>query len=185
MISQGNRVITVWRILYLSRTFVGIMWGKSYSIRKQNGNLNQVKVYCSNKQAISNNGLPLIPSRSHGTWLPLKYFFTVFREIPCILAISLWVRPSCSCICLSFRKYSPQLPSSLLLYRYFDQYWLYRFLPWSGSLFFGRLPPFWLTIILAIIEQQTFFAKWCTKVLENDYLCYDFTSVPSYGELNE
>jgi transposase len=34
-------------------------------------------------------------------------------------------------------------------------------------------------------EQQTFFAKWGKKVLENDYLCYDITSVSSYGELNE
>ncbi|RJX26963.1 MAG: IS1634 family transposase [Dethiobacter sp.] len=33
--------------------------------------------------------------------------------------------------------------------------------------------------------QQTFFAKWGKKVLENDYLCYDITSVSSYGELNE
>lgn len=33
--------------------------------------------------------------------------------------------------------------------------------------------------------QQTFFAKWGQKVLENDYLCYDITSVSSYGELNE
>jgi len=38
---------------------------------------------------------------------------------------------------------------------------------------------------LSYAEQQTFFAKWCTKVLENDYLCYDITSVSSYGELNE
>jgi len=34
-------------------------------------------------------------------------------------------------------------------------------------------------------EQQTFFAKWGKKVLENDYLCYDITSISSYGELNE
>ena len=34
-------------------------------------------------------------------------------------------------------------------------------------------------------ERQTFFTKWCGKVSENDYLCYDITSVSSYSELNE
>lgn len=34
-------------------------------------------------------------------------------------------------------------------------------------------------------ERQTFFIKWCEKVSENDYLCYDITSVSSYSELNE
>jgi len=38
---------------------------------------------------------------------------------------------------------------------------------------------------LSHAEQQSFFAKWGKKVLENDYLCYDITSVSSYGELNE
>ena len=38
---------------------------------------------------------------------------------------------------------------------------------------------------LSFAEQQTFFTKWGKKVLENDYLCYDITSVSSYGELNE
>lgn len=33
--------------------------------------------------------------------------------------------------------------------------------------------------------RQTFFLRWGKKVLENDYLCYDITSVSSYGELNE
>ncbi len=33
--------------------------------------------------------------------------------------------------------------------------------------------------------QKTFFKKWGQKVLENDYLCYNTTSVSSYGELNE
>ena len=33
--------------------------------------------------------------------------------------------------------------------------------------------------------RQTFFARWGKKALENDYLCYDITSVSSYGELNE
>ena len=33
--------------------------------------------------------------------------------------------------------------------------------------------------------QKTFFKNWGQKVLENDYLCYDITSVSSYGELNE
>jgi len=39
--------------------------------------------------------------------------------------------------------------------------------------------------ILGDDSRQTFFARWGKKVLENDYLCYDITSVSSYGELNE
>lgn len=42
--------------------------------------------------------------------------------------------------------------------------------------------------ILRMLEadgQKTFFKKWGQKVLENDYLCYDITSVSSYGVLNE
>jgi hypothetical protein len=38
---------------------------------------------------------------------------------------------------------------------------------------------------IGIDGQQTFFAEWGRKVLENDYLCYDITSVSSYGVLNE
>jgi len=34
-------------------------------------------------------------------------------------------------------------------------------------------------------EKQTFLAKWMHTVLEEDYLCYDITSVSSYSELNE
>jgi len=34
-------------------------------------------------------------------------------------------------------------------------------------------------------QKQTFFAKWMKKRLENDYLCYDITSVSSYSEQNE
>lgn len=34
-------------------------------------------------------------------------------------------------------------------------------------------------------EKQTFLAKWMHAVLEEDYLCYDITSVSSYSELNE
>ena len=34
-------------------------------------------------------------------------------------------------------------------------------------------------------RKQTFFAKWMKKRLENDYLCYDITSVSSYSEQNE
>ncbi len=34
-------------------------------------------------------------------------------------------------------------------------------------------------------ERQTFFIEWCEKISENDYLCYDITSVSSYSELNE
>lgn len=45
-----------------------------------------------------------------------------------------------------------------------------------------------ITEILHSLEtngQKTFFKKWGQKVLENDYLCYDFTSVSSYATLNE
>ncbi len=34
-------------------------------------------------------------------------------------------------------------------------------------------------------EMQSFFSKWSNKILENDYLCYDLTSVSSYSEQNE
>lgn len=34
-------------------------------------------------------------------------------------------------------------------------------------------------------KRSTFFNRWVRKVMENDYLCYDITSVSSYGELNE
>ena len=33
--------------------------------------------------------------------------------------------------------------------------------------------------------KQTFLAKWINNILENDYICYDITSVSSYSELNE
>lgn len=33
--------------------------------------------------------------------------------------------------------------------------------------------------------QKTFFKVWGRKISEHDYLCYDVTSVSSYGELNE
>ena len=33
--------------------------------------------------------------------------------------------------------------------------------------------------------QQTFLKKWMSKILEDDYLCYDITSVSSYSNLNE
>lgn len=38
---------------------------------------------------------------------------------------------------------------------------------------------------ITIDEKQTFFTKWMNKVLENDYICYDITSISSYSELNE
>lgn len=38
---------------------------------------------------------------------------------------------------------------------------------------------------ITIDEKQTFCSKWMRKILENDYLCYDITSVSSYSELNE
>ena len=34
-------------------------------------------------------------------------------------------------------------------------------------------------------EKQTFLTKWMHSALEEDYLCYDITSVSSYSELNE
>ena len=33
--------------------------------------------------------------------------------------------------------------------------------------------------------KQTFLSRWMKKVLEDDYLCYDITSISSYSELNE
>jgi len=38
---------------------------------------------------------------------------------------------------------------------------------------------------ISIDKKQTFFIKWMNKVLEDDYLCYDITSISSYSELNE
>jgi hypothetical protein len=46
----------------------------------------------------------------------------------------------------------------------------------------------WISEILSSIgldEKQTFFVKWMKKVMEDDYICYDITSVSSYSELNE
>lgn len=34
-------------------------------------------------------------------------------------------------------------------------------------------------------HKQTFLSRWMEKSLENDYLCYDITSVSSYSKLNE
>jgi len=33
--------------------------------------------------------------------------------------------------------------------------------------------------------KQTFLAKWMKKTLENDFICYDITSISSYSELNK
>ncbi len=38
---------------------------------------------------------------------------------------------------------------------------------------------------ISIDKRQTFFSKWMNKVLGDDYLCYDITSISSYSELNE
>jgi len=38
---------------------------------------------------------------------------------------------------------------------------------------------------ISVDGKQTFFNKWMKKVLEDDYLCYDITSISSYSELNE
>ncbi len=42
-----------------------------------------------------------------------------------------------------------------------------------------------ILVSLGVDGRQTFFTRWGKKVLEHDYLCYDITSVSSYGELNE
>jgi transposase len=33
--------------------------------------------------------------------------------------------------------------------------------------------------------KQTFFSRWMKKIMDNDHLCYDITSISSYSELNE
>lgn len=38
---------------------------------------------------------------------------------------------------------------------------------------------------IGIDGKQTFLTNWMNKTLEDDYLCYDITSVSSYSELNE
>ena len=38
---------------------------------------------------------------------------------------------------------------------------------------------------ISIDKKQSFLARWIKKILENDYLCYDITSVSSYSEFNE
>src|SRR5271155_4077656 len=38
---------------------------------------------------------------------------------------------------------------------------------------------------IGIDGKQTFLGRWMDKVLEEDYLCYDITSISSYSELNE
>lgn len=45
-----------------------------------------------------------------------------------------------------------------------------------------------ITEILCAItmnEKQAFCTKWMDQILEDDYLCYDITSISSYSELNE
>ena len=38
---------------------------------------------------------------------------------------------------------------------------------------------------ITIDGKQTFLKRWANKVLEDDYLCYDITSISSYSKLNE
>ena len=38
---------------------------------------------------------------------------------------------------------------------------------------------------ITIDEKQTFLAKWMKKIMGDDFLCYDITSVSSYSDLNE
>ena len=53
----------------------------------------------------------------------------------------------------------------------------------AGSLTSQRISEILQSI--GIDEKQTFLAKWMKAVLEEDYLCYDITSISSYSELNE
>lgn len=38
---------------------------------------------------------------------------------------------------------------------------------------------------IGLDEKETFLVKWMKKALEDDYICYDITSISSYSELNE
>lgn len=38
---------------------------------------------------------------------------------------------------------------------------------------------------ITLDAKQTFLSKWMKKIMEDDFLCYDITSVSSYAELNE
>jgi hypothetical protein len=53
----------------------------------------------------------------------------------------------------------------------------------SGSLASQRISEILHSISLD--EKQTFLSKWISTALEEDYLCYDITSISSYSELNE
>jgi len=55
--------------------------------------------------------------------------------------------------------------------------------PYHGALASQRISE----ILLRMSEdgRQTFFSKWMKSVVEQDYLCYDITSVSSYAEQNE
>jgi transposase len=53
----------------------------------------------------------------------------------------------------------------------------------AGSLTSQRISEILQSI--GIDEKQTFLARWMKTVFEEDYLCYDITSISSYSELNE
>ena len=55
--------------------------------------------------------------------------------------------------------------------------------PFGGGLTSQRISE--LLSSITINGKQMFFNKWMKKIVENDYLCYDITSVSSYSELNE
>jgi len=55
--------------------------------------------------------------------------------------------------------------------------------PASGKLTSQRISELLATITTA--RKQAFFSRWMDKILDDDYLCYDITSVSSYSELNE
>lgn len=42
-----------------------------------------------------------------------------------------------------------------------------------------------LLTLITVNEKQKFFSKWMKKLAEDDFLCYDITSISSYSELNE
>ena len=66
----------------------------------------------------------------------------------------------------------------------FCSFWAKSHLPdLAASLSSQRISE--LLAAISTDRKQTFFAKWMKKRLENDYLCYDITSVFSYSELNE
>jgi transposase len=61
--------------------------------------------------------------------------------------------------------------------------WCKNHLPFVECLTSQRISEILGTI--SVDKKQTFFTEWTNKVSEDDYLCYDITSISSYSELNE